>query len=426
MKILIFNQDWFAAELRELGHEVRTCGSEPHLEHRIPVLTNDLESVISGLNGFVPDVILWHDNSMPTVLMAGLESTTIPIVFYSVDTFHHAPMHALMAEIFDHVLVAQRDYVRVFDGCGTPVTWLPLWAPRYVEASDRKTWPVSFVGNLSAKLNPRRVEFFEKLKRHVPIHIAHGNYWEYFPFSEIVVNQTVKGDLNFRVFEVMMCGALLLTERTPNGLFEMFREGEHLVTYTPDSVEEATEKVHYLLAHPEQMRHIAHAGREEILARHLAKHRAQSVHEILSTVKKRTPSKDRHFRAMVNHALTTLIAARKNGHYHAIPLTACLIAAQRGLEAREELSNTQAGYLIRACHAYDEMTNGSVGRRLIAHFATVMPTQEMVVLSAIRNLLNTGRRLEAEVIASKISTSPPNEVFHHAERTIHEILSKIN
>jgi len=426
VKILILNQDWFADELRELGHEVITCGSEPHLEHQIPVITSDIESVIASLNGFVPDVILWHDNSMPTFLMSGLESSPIPIVFYSVDTFHHAHMHALMAEVFDHVFVAQKDNVRVFDGCGTPATWLPLWAPRYVEASDRIKWPVSFFGNLNAKLNPRRVEFFEKLQHQVPINIAHGNYWEHFPFSEIVVNQTVKGDLNFRVFEAMMCGALLLTERTPNGLFEIFREGEHLITYTPDSVEEATDKVHYLLAHPEQMRQIAHAGREEILARHLPKHRAQLVHEILSTVKKRNPAKDRHFRAMVNHALTTLVAARRSGHYHATPLTACLLAAQRGLEAREELSNTHAGYLIRACHAYDEMTNGSVGSGLLAHFATAMPTQEMVVLSAIRNLLNTGRRLEAEVIASKISTSPPHELFHHAERTIHEILSKIN
>jgi hypothetical protein len=426
VKILIFNQDWFAAELRDLGHEVRTCGSEPHLEHQIPVITNDLESVIASLNGFVPDAILWHDNSMPTVLMSGLESTTIPVVFYSVDTFHHAHMHALMAEVFDHVFVAQKDYVRVFDGCGTPATWLPLWAPRYVEASDRKTWPVSFVGNLNAQLNPRRVEFFDKLQHQIPIHIGHGNYWELFPFSEIVVNQTVKGDLNFRVFEAMMCGALLLTERTSNGLFEIFREGDHLVTYTPDSVEEAAEKVHYLLAHPMQMRQIAHSGREEILARHLPKHRAQVVHEILSTVRKRTPAKDRHFRAMVNHALTALIAARRSGHYHAPPLTACLFAAQRGLEAREELSNMQAGYLIRACHAYDEMTNGAIGRRLLAHFATAIPTQELVVLSAIRNLLNSGRRLEAEVIASRISTSPPNEVFHHAERTIHEILTNIN
>ena len=426
MKILIFNQDWFAPELRAFGHEVITCGSEPHLEHQIPFATNNLDSVIASLNGFVPDVILWHDNSLPTFLMTGLETTSIPLVLFSVDTFHHYPMHTFMAEIFDHVLVAQKDYVDAFDGCGTPATWLPLWAPRRIEASNEKKWPVSFVGNLNAKLNPRRVAFFEKLKNHIPIHVTQGNYWEFFPHSEIVVNQTVVGDLNFRVFEAMMCGSLLLTERTPNGLLDIFQEGVHLVTYSPDSVEEATEKVTYLLQHPEQMRQIAAAGREEILAKHLPKHRAQTVHEILSKISKRPPSRDRHFRAMVNYAMTSLISARNVGHYMPLPLTAALLAAQRGLEAGEELTNTQAGYLVRACLAYNEMTKTNLGSDLIAHFANTMPKQEIVVLTAIRNLLNTGRRLEAEVIASKISTSPAELVFEAAEQTVQSILDGIN
>jgi hypothetical protein len=335
-------------------------------------------------------------------------------------------MHTYMAEIFDHVLVAQKDYVNVFDGCGTPATWLPLWAPRYVEASDEKKWPVSFVGNLNAKLNPRRVKFFEELKPRIPIHITQGNYWEFFPFSEIVVNQTVKGDLNFRVFEAMMCGALLLTERTPNGLFEIFREGEHLVTYSPDSVDEATEKVSFLLQHPERMREIARAGRNEILAKHLPKHRAQTVHQILTTISKRQPAKDRHFRVMVNHAMTSLISTRNTGQHMPVPLTAALLAAQRGLEAGEELSNAQAGYLVRACYAYNDMTKSNLGTELIAHFANTMPRQEIIVLSAIRNLLNTGRKLEAEVIASKISSSPAEQVFHAAEQTVQTILETIS
>jgi hypothetical protein len=426
VKILIFNQDWFAPELREFGHEVITCGSEPHLDHRIPFGANNLESVITSLNGFVPDAILWHDNSLPTFLMTGLESTSIPLVLYSVDTFHHYPMHTYMAEIFDHVLVAQKDYVNAFDGCGTPATWLPLWAPRLIEASDDKRWPVSFVGNLNAKLNPRRVKFFDELKHRIPIHITQGNYWEFFPFSEIVVNQTVKGDLNFRVFEAMMCGALLLTERTPNGLFDIFCEGEHLVTYSPDDVDEATEKVTYLLQHPEQMQQIARAGREEIIRNHLPKHRAQTVHAILSTISKRSPARDRHFRAMVNHAMTSLISARTTGRHMSVPLTASLLAAQQGLAAGEELSTTQAGYFVRACYAYNDMTQSSLGTALIAHFANTMPSQELLVLSAIRNLLNTGRKLEAEVIASKISSSPADEVFHAAEQAVQTILQTIN
>jgi len=129
---------------------------------------------------------------------------------------------------------------------------------------------------------------------------------------------------------------------------------------------------------------------------------------------------------MVNYAMTSLISARNVGHYMPLPLTAALLAAQRGLEAGEELTNTQAGYLVRACLAYNEMTKTNLGSDLIAHFANTMPKQEIVVLTAIRNLLNTGRRLEAEVIASKISTSPAELVFEAAEQTVQSILDGIN
>lgn len=109
-----------------------------------------------------------------------------------------------------------------------------------------------------------------------------------------------------------------------------------------------------------------------------------------------------------------------------IPLTAALLAAQRGLEAGEELSNAQAGYLVRACYAYNDMTQSNLGTELIAHFANTMPRQEIIALSAIRNLLNTGRKLEAEVIASKISSSPAEQVFHAAEQTVQTILETIS
>ncbi len=422
MKILIFNQDWFVPELRDLGHEVVVCGTETHLENRIPFMTNNLSAILAQLNNFSPDVILWHDNSLPTFLIAGLESAPCPVVLFSVDTFHHESMHSFMAPIFDHVFVAQKDYVKVFDGTGTPASWLPLWAPRYVEASSEKTWASTFVGNLDPRLNPRRVAFFEELKKHIPIHIVRGNYWEIFPHAEIVVNQTVKGDLNFRTFEAMMSGALLLTERTPNGLSELFREGEHLVTYSPDNVSEAAEKVTQLLQHPERMRAIAKAGRDEILLNHTAKSRAKTVHEIFTNLTKRKPAEDRYFRAMVNHSISNAVNKRHTQRDSPYSLTASMLAAQSGLRLGERLSDIQASYLVRTCFEYDQSTQTSLGQKLLAHFANRMPKNEIVALAAIRNLLNSGRRLEAEVVASRVSNLPIQEVFDCAEETVKAIL----
>src|SRR2546427_608945 len=57
-----------------------------------------------------------------------------------------------------------------------------------------------------------------------------------FASSKIVLNESILGDLNFRVFEAMACGALLLTERIENGLVDLFAPGEELAVYGPDDL----------------------------------------------------------------------------------------------------------------------------------------------------------------------------------------------
>lgn len=422
MRILIFNQDWFATELRQLGHEVITCGFEPHLEHRIQCGTFHISSVLQSLT-VSPDVILWHDNSMPTILVGGLESCPIPTVLYSVDTHHHHGLHSYVASLFDHVFVAQKDFLPSFDESGTPTSWLPLWAPRIVEASDEKKWTSTFVGNLNPQLNPRRVKFFEALKQRIPIHIAQGNYWEMFPFADIVVNQTVKGDLNFRVFEAMMCGPLLLTEKTPNGLLEIFRDGEHLVTYTPDDVDEVAQKVTDLSNNPSRMREIARAGRAEVLKNHTAMSRALVVNSVITKLTKRPPAKDRHFVSMVNHALSNSAIHRAKTGNCPIALSTALMAARMGLASNEPLSELQAKYLVRACVVFDAVTGKNEGGKLLLDFATRMPRHPTLVLAAIRGLLNSGRRAEAETLAASFLPTPPSDVFKCAEEAVQLMLA---
>ena len=94
-----------------------------------------------------------------------------------------------------------------------------------------KRYDVSFVGSLDARLHPDRVALLDALRGRLPLHVAEGPYADVFTHSRIVLNQTVRGDLNARVFEALACGALLLTERTGNGLLDLFADGEELVTY---------------------------------------------------------------------------------------------------------------------------------------------------------------------------------------------------
>ena len=423
MKILIFNQDWFAAEFRELGHEVVTCGSEPHLEHRIPGRTHHINSVITSLNGFEPDVILWHDNSSPSLLIGGFESLDIPAAFFSVDTHHHHLMHSYMAPLFDHIFVAQKDYLSFFDNTGTPTSWHPLWAPRWVLPSDNKRWNTTFVGTLNERLNPRRVAFFNTLKKNTEIHLTQGNYWEIFPHAEIVVNQTVKGDLNFRVFETMMCGSLLLTENTKNGLFDLFTEGVHLVSYRPDDVQDARDKINHLLSSPKKMREIANSGRAEVLAKHTALHRARTVLEVLTTLRKRSPAHNRHYLSMINHTITSDVFNRLNFCHCPRALAGAILAAQAGLNASARLSEVETSYLIRSTTLYDRVTQTTTGQSLLNSFHEAFPENTLLTLATIRNLLNSGAAEAAESQARKLRPEAPRDIFPYAEEMITSILS---
>lgn len=423
MKIIIFNQNWFAVELRQLGHEVITCGFEPHLEFQIPRRMNNIADVLSNIGGPKPDAIIWHDNSMPVLLMSGLDTCEVPTILYSVDTHHHHDIHSFIAPLFDHILVAQKDYLKVFADSGTPTSWFPLWAPRFVEAQSEKRFASAFVGNLIPELNPRRVAFFEALRQRIPIHIAHGDYWEIFPFAEIVVNQTVKGDSNFRVFEAMMCGAALLTERTPNGLFDLFENEKHLVTYEPDNVDDAAAKVAALLANPERMRAIAQAGREVILHNHMAIHRAKTIENICANLAKRAPHRDRHYISMMNNVVTNKVHRKSNNAVCPHAASYALIAAEAGLTAGAPLTPTQTTYLIGACSSFDSLTQSQVGELLLSAFHTRIPQNPMLTLAMIRNLLNKGDKAQAERLAVTIDPVNPERVFTQAETTVSSILA---
>lgn len=98
-----------------------------------------------------------------------------------------------------------------------------------------------------------------------------------FSRSRIILNTSIKNDLNMRTFEAMACKQLLLTQDVPP-IHGLFKYGEHLVTFK--TIDQAVELARELLADPERRKAIAEAGYKEILAKHTYNHR---VREILKT-----------------------------------------------------------------------------------------------------------------------------------------------
>lgn len=417
----MLNQDWFAAEFKAAGHNVYSVGLADNLDLQLDRPLYHISQVLDRLpEKFTPDVLVLHDNSAP-ISITGIEELSCLKIFYAVDTHHHAEMHCYISEMFDYTFVAHKDYLKEWSERGLPTPeWMPLWAPCYVEPSAERQYGAVFVGTLNAKLNPERVTFFEELGKLVPILCKQGDYKQIFPYSDLVVNQTVKGDLNFRVFETMMCGSCLLTERSGNGLEELFTPGVHLLTYEKNNVAEAAEIIQKVLDDPAETRAMAKAGREEILRAHTPAVRAQRMMQVIEGLKER-PDKRPKLAAMVNmHQLAT----RLNGIDTTLAVCAhaeSMKLLEAAIAAVEKMDNVLSFYATRSALEYDRKSGLSGGAELLKRCFEVYPGMDVFVAARVRALLNQGQVQEAKKLVSELFACDADEAFRMCEHVIGEV-----
>lgn len=275
--ILLLNHTWLAPELRSLGHEVITAGWAHGGFDVVFNRLDSLESLYSKLpEGFAPTHVVYYDDSY-SVSLLGLERLAVPLLFYSIDVHHHHAWHKYLAELSDLTFVAQRDYLQLLKDSvspSVPIEWLPLWATLPMQPAAERDIPVCFRGSLDPVLHPERKAFFEAVSARVPVDAATGSYLDDYPRSKIVLNQAIGNDVNFRIFEALMAGALLITPKVSNGFDELFRDGIDLVTFASGNAEQAADLVEYYLEHPAEASEIAARGREIVLTRHSGTHRA--------------------------------------------------------------------------------------------------------------------------------------------------------
>lgn len=424
MRILCFNQDWFVSEWRELGHEVISCGMRADLDVRFDRPLIHINTILTQLiPDFKPDVMVYYDNSMP-VMVSGLEDCEIPSIFYSVDTHHHIDEQKYTSFIFDETIIAQKDYIPVFEALGSYPKWFPLWASKVAYSSVEKDSGAVFVGTLNPRLNPDRVRFFDGLKKLIEIDCRMGEWWNLFPRSEIVINQTVKGDLNFRVFEGLVSGSMLLTERTQNGLFDLFKDKKHLVSYSKGNVEEAADLIKYYLSNKNIARQIGEAGRAEVIERHLPEHRASELLIMLKALRKRK-SKKRFFSRMYLSLLLCKRLERTDTSLSAQAIIEAMKSAEYGLKDGEDLNEELALHAVVACHHYDKIIRSKSGFNLLNQLREAYPEFPMLGFATVRTLLNDGMIKDATKIANSISKSDTNMVFKASEDIISKVLAKM-
>lgn len=435
LSILLINQRWFTQELRALGH---TVVSATHEDRNGDVKFQHFESIQDILqrlpDNFYPDRIVYYDNSSVLTLY-GFEELSIPSVFYSVDAHHHASWHSVFGSMFSKILVAQRDYLKRYQNHwqgpeGSEPEWMPLWANKDFEDSDDRPIDVCFRGTLDPDLHPRRSLFFSELQKLVDIDVAQGPYAEAYPRAKIVVNQCVDKDLNFRVFEAMSAGALLITPRIANGMGRLFKSGRDLVFYETEDPGEVATLVRYYLAHDDERRRIARQGRERVVSEHSAYQRAQRIEETLLSLSHEKPYQQ-YLGAGVAYLLTgrnsfTRLPDKDSPFFrHVIDVTrhgaACLVASA----ARGERSDRDFEAYCLLCAIYlEDLELNEEALQFARGVSEAYPDNLLLGLNYIYLLLKQGLGEAARERAEAYSPVP-EEFLRHVPKLLEDARSTI-
>jgi hypothetical protein len=266
--------------LRELGHRVTYVGlptpEHPGYDQRVP-LNEILDSIHPS-----PEFYLWIDPAGP-YFPSGIEQLSIPTACYLVDV-HLGTWRTQVARFFDAVFIAQKRYLDTYRAIvqHPQLRWLPLAAPSelYTPGLPR-IYDVGFVGSMTRahRNTPRAQRLHMIQQRYRTNDWTHGyspaEMGDIYSQSRTVVNISINGDVNMRLFEGTMCGALMLTDSTTNGLEELYLPGQELVSYQDDA--DLTAKLDYFLSHEDERVRIALAGQQRANKDHTYLLRAQTI-----------------------------------------------------------------------------------------------------------------------------------------------------
>ena len=227
--------------------------------------------------GFTPELIQMSARDM-TFLPYGLSRFKCPKVMKLGDTNHLG--NGSLTEMIAYCKELSCDYHWLYQGVQhlhffiesglKNVVWLPVSIViEYVEIG--KTVPeydVVFRGGISS-VHWYRSYVMEQLRQSkYNISIETKNYLETlqdYAKSKIIVNCSGGSDFNRRVFEALMTGSFLITDRLSrqSGLFSLLKEGTHFECY--GSVDELKRKIDYYLNNDWERDTIASEGHQLFL-----------------------------------------------------------------------------------------------------------------------------------------------------------------
>lgn len=259
------------------------------------------------------DLWFWPDFGEDALFDAGmlpyspvLPTDGTPIAYFASDTHLDKGYRFSMAKKMDYVFFGQKRAVEEYTPSkkNKSVQWLPhafepeCYRPgvftdeKWIDAIPEKQYDICFVGHMQSYENYNgitRLDFLDEMFKEFPNfyfgtrmpgdpgHNLFDDASSKFNASRVVLNITAKDDINMRQFESMGSKSFVLTNWLPTykDLFGEDFEGKLFVTY--NTIEEAKEKAHYYLDHPEEREQIAEQAYQWAIKHDTYRHRMIEV-----------------------------------------------------------------------------------------------------------------------------------------------------
>ena len=206
-----------------------------------------------------------------------------PAAFLAIDTHLKKPYKKIEKQVghYDFIFCAQKDGVEKLKRRKKVNTcWVPFACDPEIhkKLNLAKKYDIGFVGT-DGKKSLRKVLLKELGKRYPRSFLGRAPFTDMsriYSASKIVFNYSIRNDINMRMFEVMSCGALLITNRIKrNGFEELFQGGKHLITYR--NRKELFKLIDYYLTHDKKREEIARDGHLLVTRNHTYKIRTEKL-----------------------------------------------------------------------------------------------------------------------------------------------------
>ncbi|BCS88637.1 glycosyltransferase [Pseudodesulfovibrio sediminis] len=230
-----------------------------------------------------PDLVLQVERLGVRSLLTGLDAVDCPLLFWCIDPHLNGHWHDSYARLFDLVCSTQKAWIPKIAGRGArDVRWLPWfgqeqeWMPweerehgltfvgRITDQRPARKWMVEFLQERAAAFNPA-------IRDAVPF----PKMMELYRNSRIIPNESIFGEVNFRLFEGASCGCMVLGQTIGSEQEELFEPGREMDTYS--HIAELGEKLALYLSNDRLTRTMAKAAHARVRAEHLPEHRMQRI-----------------------------------------------------------------------------------------------------------------------------------------------------